>query len=186
MVVQDQLKLLKYYDVPVIDGKEHPETELKHHKKQHRTKKTEHGPILKFLKKCLYFKPKTFMGATILAAVLTTISGGIMTSCFQKTQMHHKRRPDKVLHDRNQTTNVISNIESQKMYQTLKQLYTLYQFGQNWFVQNDEVLICHGCGDMVPDIKTQKGKDVQITCITCQKPFQNAISQMIEQSELTR
>lgn len=184
---QDQLKLLKYYDVPVIDGKEHPETEAKPHKRQTRTKKTEHGPVLKFLKKCLYFKPKTFIGATILAAVLTTVSGAVMTSCFQGARRHHRdKRPIPMYVEQKSPTNAIFKVETQEMSQVLKQLYTLYQLGGEYLLHNNgAVFTCMGCGDTVQKIKTTNGKDVQMTCIECQKPFQNLLPQVIKQEELT-
>lgn len=181
---QDQLKLLKYYDVPVIDGKEHSETEAKPHKRQTRTKKTEHGPVLKFLKKCLYFKPKTFIGATILAAVLTTISGGIMTSCFQEARTRHKdKRPKK---EHVCQTNNMNNVETLDKKHLLQQMYTFYQLGGGWCSSNGAILMCNGCGDVVQDIKSIKGKDVQITCIACQQPFRNLSEKVSEQSTVTR
>lgn len=181
---QEQLKLLSYYDIPVIDGKEHPETEIKHHRQSNRIKKKEHGPILKFLKKCLYFKPKTFIGATILAAVLTTISGGIMTSCFQETRVRHKERQHKK-EQSGQTNNFYKGeVKNEKDF--LKQLYTIYQLGNGWPSLNSSVLMCNGCGDMVQDIKSIKGKDVQITCIACQQPFRNLSEKVSEQSTVTR
>ena len=181
---QEQLKLLNYYDVPVIDGKEHPETEIKHHKRSKRDKRTEHGPILKFLKKCLYFKPKTFIGATILAAVLTTISGGIMTSCFQETRMRHKDR--RVKREQISQTNNMNNVEILDKKHLLQQMYTFYQLGSGWLFPNGSVLTCSGCGDMVQEIKSIQGKDIQITCISCQQPFRNLSQKLTEESALTR
>ena len=185
---QDQLKLLKYYDIPVIDGKEHHEGEEKHHKRHQRQKKKERNPILAFLKKCLYFKPKTFMGATILAAVLTTVSGAVMTSCFQGARRHHRdKRPIPMYVEQKSPTNAISKVETQAISQVLKQLYMLYQLRGEYLLHNNgAVFTCMGCGDTVQEIKTTNGKDVQMTCIECQKPFQNLLPQVIKQEELTR
>ena len=128
------------------------------------------------------------MGATILAAVLTTLSGGIITSCFQNGYSKQRYKPSKQVYVENsQATNVISKAESQKISQALQQLYTLYQYGQNLLVLNEgNTLTCAGCGDRVQEAKTQNGKDVQITCITCQKPFLKVFAQATKQEELTR
>ena len=118
---QDQLKLLKYYDIPIIDGKHNQTEGEKVHKKHHREKRKERNPVLNFLKKCLYFKPKTFIGATVLAAMLTTLSGAFVTSFFQKNESRRPRKHPKPLYVENNQTNNLMN-------QTLMYLYTLYQF----------------------------------------------------------
>ena len=188
---QDQLRLLKYYDVPIIDGKPHPEMEPKPHKrnyKHHKEHNKNRNSFLGFLKRCLYFKPKTFIGATLLAAVLTTISGGVITSCFQNGYSKHRNRPPKQVRVENaQVTNTVAKAEVQKISQAVQQIYTLYQYGQNWLVLNEgNMLTCVGCGDKVQEAKTQSGKDVQMTCITCQKPFLAVFAQATKQEELTR
>ena len=99
---------------------------------------------------------------------------------FQKNESHRLRKhPTPAYVENNATNNFI--------YQKMMYLYTLYQFENNWLGQSDgRILVCQGCGDSVQGLKTKNGKEVQMSCISCQKPFEMLLPQVIQNKELTR
>jgi len=153
-----QLPLLAY-DVPII--KPAPEPKKK-------------NPIIRALKKFVYFKPKTFFGTTLL----TTVLGVIVTAGLKwpTEQQGHPPRPMERIENRiNTTTNQTEKTVDMTEFLTVYNLYMGYQ-------KATQIMTCPTCGDVV-NVTTTSGNQIQATCIKCQNPLQNLKTDNVYQKE---
>lgn len=154
----DLLKLLPLYEVPII--KPQPDTVNPKIKKP---KKKSRNGFVRFLQKLVYYKPTTFIGVTIMTAVLTAL---VQNAMLKPTTLHKPRHKENVTERQPNIFNGNTLFTVNDVNAFIKPLVTA-------LMQNNDtnrVAICENCGDVV-QFKTSSGKAIQATCLTCQKPF---------------
>ena len=155
---QDPLKLLPLYEIPNIK----PPADTVNPNLKKRKKKSRNG-FVRFLQKLVYYKPTTFIGVTIMTAVLTAL---VQNAMLKPATLHKPRPKENVTERQPNIFNDNTLFTATDVNAFIKPLITA-------LIQNDEtnrVAICENCGDVL-QFKTTSGKPVQATCLTCQKPF---------------
>lgn len=125
------------------------------------------NPVLRFLKKCIYFKPRTFIGATLLGAVLTTVAGIWVTSWMRKPPARHPHRPPVV--------------QPADHFKDMLEKFTYFYMGYQNQQQKAQNYVCPMCGDVMT-VHTTSGRAVSATCIGCQKPYVPLLTNQVERT----
>jgi len=154
-----QLPLLTY-DVPII--RPAPEPKKK-------------NPIIRALKKFVYFKPKTFLGTTFLTTVL-----GILITAGLKWPTEQQQSPPRPVDRIENRINTPATNQTEKTvdmadFLTFYNLYIGYQ-------KATQLMVCPCCND-IANITTTSGNQIQATCIKCQKPLQILKTDSVYQKE---
>ena len=183
------LKLLPLYDIPIIQP-------AKEEKKPTRRAVKKRNRFLRFLKKMVYYKPTTFIGTNLMVAGLTVF----VQNAFSKPHIHHK--PDKapIVHMATEAHQVVQkateeqslakipseeklNMFDSKTYFTMDSFSDfITPFVQALAMAQDKTTVryCDGCGDVIR-YTTNSGNNVEVTCLTCQKPFQEFMTNKVQQ-----
>lgn len=111
--------------IPLIQAAPSPPKKTKTDKSCRKSK----SATVRFLQKCLYFKPKTFLGTQLIIAVLSAtigIWGNTMLSAAKHVRPHNRRDP--VVRQTNEVATVQSpSIDREQILNSLNTFYTMYQ-----------------------------------------------------------
>ena len=160
---QDPLKMLPLYDIPII------QPQMTHHK-QHPHKKTKRNrnPLMRFIKRIVYYKPTTFIGTNLMVAFLTLL---VQNTLSKPEATHHYPPPQRAERKVEKKPKNIFNENTLFTVNDVNGLLNPLIQALSQTAQNNTVNVCEGCGDVV-QFKTNSGNEVEVTCLTCQKPFQ--------------
>lgn len=125
------------------------------------------SPVIRFLKKCVYFKPRTFIGATLLGAILTTWAGIWVTSWTQKQPERHPHQPPAV--------------QPADDFKDVLEKFTYFYLGYQNQQQKVQNYACPTCGDVMT-VHTTSGREVAATCIGCQAPYVPLLTNQVERT----
>ena len=163
----DALKLLPLYDIPIIKPAKDEQKSVKRNIKRG-------NRFWRFFKKMIYYKPTTFIGTNLMVAALTVCVQNILN----KPHTHPKPKKEPIVHQTNETHRGVSSDKIILTTDSLNGLMTplITALTQN----NTTVKFCEGCGDVIRYC-TNSGKDANVTCLTCQKPFQEFTTNSVQQ-----
>ena len=159
---------------------------FKTHKKK-RTRKKQ-SPVIRFLKKCLYFKPKTFIGTNVLIPVISTVIGVLVTNAIQTARAPHRHGAHPARYE--QRAKQTPTVAPETVDSFLKSMSSFYQVYQNQLALPttsdmkplvSQTWVCPSCSNAV-QVVAPENQAIGLTCLTCQKP----VSGMIQQQEASR
>jgi len=153
---RDPLKMLPFYDIPIIDGKAVPKSVKSRAKK-------EKNPFIRFIKKVVSYKPTTFIGTNIMVALTTVF---VQNAINKPLNIHKENQKNKIEH-RIPTerltfptvgfwgTNRVNNFATP----LINALATVNV--------SNKIAYCENCGSVIQYPK----ETADITCLKCQKVF---------------
>lgn len=156
--------------IPLITA-ESPKNEEE--KKATKRSKKNKNAFMTFLKKCLYFKPKTFLGTHLIITILSTVIGIWTTSILSAPKHTHYRHY--LTKGKEAATNQVESIQTAKVLNTF---YTVYQSTleqllaqQNSAGKVQQILTCPDCKTSI-QVESAPFSDINALCLGCQKNLQ--------------